>query len=68
MVWGVIHKTPYFIGGKMCCGCKDYEGRLKNYYLSYQEAYDNKLWVEKQFRRSLRIYQCAKGYYHLTSV
>ena len=52
----------------MCCGCKDYEGRLKNYYLSYQEAYDNKLWAEKQFKRNLRIYQCAKGYYHLTSV
>ena len=51
----------------MGCGCKDYEGRLKNYYLSYEEAYDNKIWAEKQFGKKLKIYQCKKGYYHLTS-
>jgi hypothetical protein len=64
----VLKKTsPVFLEGKMGCGCKDYEGRLKNYYLSYEEAYDNKIWAEKQFGKKLKIYQCKKGYYHLTS-
>lgn len=51
----------------MPCYCKDFKGNLKNVYYSYEEALENKLWSEKQFKVSLRIYQCDKGYWHLTS-
>ena len=50
----------------MSCGCTDYTGKVKNAYYTYQEAYDNKTWTEKHFNVSLRIYQCHKGYWHLT--
>jgi hypothetical protein len=50
----------------MSCGCTDYTGKVKNAYYTYQEAYDNKIWTEKHLNVSLRIYQCHKGYWHLT--
>ena len=34
---------------------------------SMEEALKNKQWSEQQFHISLRIYQCDKGYWHLTS-
>ena len=51
----------------MSCSCKDYKGDPKNIYYSHEEALKNKQWSEQQFHISLRIYQCDKGYWHLTS-
>jgi hypothetical protein len=57
----------FYLESKMPCNCRDHQGKLKNFYSSYDEAYETKVWSERQFGISLRVYRCEYGYWHLTS-